>query len=273
MWTSLEQPGRAFLTRAVFFFHKARTRHRQWGSGPGHRRSNLLASPWSILGKKMFFSDTLKHNLDTKLQITKLHYSLYFPTDLTAREDQKHVWKFRGVWGHAEKEAVLIVLQDVLASAKALIHWLSKISHYPNVSFFKVILSVGRENERASSAPLSTTPGDKCVPSPEALCNTSHPSRDAETDTADQDVTSRGSPHSAPGPCPTSTPHPSLWNIIPRSTPLVIVSSCDFYFPFPMQGCCDICSQHRLCITSEGNYLLPIITLKFKWNDVLIVLL
>lgn len=69
----------------------------------------------------MLFRDTLEHNLDTTLQITKLHCSLYFPTDLTAREDQKHVWKFRSFWGHAEKEAILILLQDLLACAKALI--------------------------------------------------------------------------------------------------------------------------------------------------------
>lgn len=70
----------------------------------------------------MLFPAALEHNLNTELQITKLHYSLYFPTDLAAKEDQKHVWKFRSVWGHAEKEVILILLQDVLASAKALIH-------------------------------------------------------------------------------------------------------------------------------------------------------
>lgn len=69
----------------------------------------------------MLFPETLEYNLDTTLQITKLHYSLNFPTDLTGREDQKHVWKFRSVWGRDEKEAILILLQDVLASAKALI--------------------------------------------------------------------------------------------------------------------------------------------------------
>lgn len=140
------------------------------------------------------------------------------------------------------------------------------------MSLFSKSFSVGRENERrASSAPLSTTPGDKCVPSPEALCNDSHSSRDARTQRSGHHIQWNSSQCS--WPCPASTPHPSLWTIIPKSTPLVIISSCDFYFPFPTQGCCDICSQHWLCITSEGNYLLPIITLKFKWNDVLIVLL
>lgn len=56
-----------------------------------------------------------------------------------------------------------------------------KISLLSKCPFFKAILSVGRKNERrASSAPLSTTPGEKCVPSPGALCNTSHSSRDAQ---------------------------------------------------------------------------------------------
>lgn len=40
-----------------------------------------------------------------------------------------------------------------------------------------------------------------------------------------------------------------------------------------LEGCSDICSHHGLCIASERDYLLPITTLKFKWNDVLIALL
>lgn len=59
-----------------------------------------------------------------------------------------------------------------------------------------------------------------------------------------------------------------------KSTPLATISSCDYFFPhFHESGCSDICSQHGLCTAAEWDYLLPITTLKFKWNDVLIALL
>lgn len=95
----------------------------------------------------------------------------------------------------------------------------------------------------------------------------------AARDGSDQDATSSERSQSTPGPPLVSTACLSSWNINPKSTPLAIISSCVFFFPFCKQGCSDICSQHGLHIASEGDYLLPITTLKFKWNDVLIALL
>lgn len=69
--------------------------------------------------------------------------------------------------------------------------------------------------------------------------------------------------------CPQCTQHPAA----STPNPAAAIGISQFFFPLHKQGHSDICSQHGLHIAAEWDYLLPITTLKFKWNDALIALL